>query len=87
LAGMLPLALGWGSADASTAPLGLAVMGGLAAATAAAFFILPAAYCCLCPQATSASLHPGDPHSRHYVENFVHRGADSHVRAELEGTL
>ncbi|MFM7058417.1 MAG: efflux RND transporter permease subunit, partial [Planctomycetota bacterium] len=47
LAGMLPLALGWGSADASTAPLGLAVMGGLAAATAAAFFILPAAYCCL----------------------------------------
>lgn len=86
LAGMLPLALGWGSADASTAPLGLAVIGGLGAATVAALFILPAAYCCLCPQAASASLHPGDPGSRHYAGNTADRSADSDVRAELEGT-
>jgi multidrug efflux pump subunit AcrB len=83
LAGMLPLALGWGSADASTAPLGLAVIGGLGAATIAALFILPAAYCCLCPQAASASLHPGDPSSRHYAGNTADRSADSDFRAEL----
>jgi multidrug efflux pump subunit AcrB len=87
LAGMLPLALGWGSSDASTAPLGLAVMGGLSAATVAALFILPAAYCCLCPEAASASLHPGDPNSRHYVGNSADRRADNHVHAELEGIL
>jgi multidrug efflux pump subunit AcrB len=67
LAGMLPLALGWGSAGAGTAPLGLAVLGGLSAATVASLLVLPAAYCCLSPRAASASLHPGDPESKHFA--------------------
>ncbi|MFM7036213.1 MAG: efflux RND transporter permease subunit [Planctomycetaceae bacterium] len=67
LAGMLPLALGWGSAGSGTAPLGLAVLGGLGAATAASLLVLPAAYCCLSPRAASASLHPGDPDSKHFA--------------------
>lgn len=67
LAGMLPLALGWGNTGAGTAPLGLAVLGGLSAATAASLLVLPAAYCCLSPRAASASLHPGDPDSKHFA--------------------
>ncbi|MEY3228053.1 MAG: Multidrug resistance protein MdtC, partial [Planctomycetota bacterium] len=72
LAGMLPLALGTGSGGAQTAPLGLAVMGGLSAATVAALLVLPAAYTCLCPGASTASLHPLDPNSRHYAGSGVH---------------
>jgi len=71
LAGMLPLALGWGSGGAQTAPLGLAVLGGLSAATVSALLVLPAAYTCLCPAAASASLHPLDPGSRHYAGSGV----------------
>lgn len=71
LAGMLPLALGWGSGGAQTAPLGLAVLGGLSAATVAALLVLPAAYTCLCPRGSSASLHPFDPNSRHYAGSGV----------------
>ncbi|MFN9037778.1 MAG: efflux RND transporter permease subunit, partial [Planctomyces sp.] len=72
LAGMLPLALGTGSGGAQTAPLGLAVMGGLSAATVAALLVLPAAYTCLCPGVSTASLHPLDPNSRHYAGSGVH---------------
>ncbi|MFN5074252.1 MAG: efflux RND transporter permease subunit [Planctomyces sp.] len=72
LAGMLPLALGTGSGGAQTAPLGLAVMGGLSAATVAALLVLPAAYTCLCPGVSTASLHPLDPTSRHYAGRGVH---------------
>jgi multidrug efflux pump subunit AcrB len=83
LAGMLPLALGWGSAGAGTAPLGLAVLGGLSAATVAALLVLPAAYCCLCPEAASASLHPHDPDSRFFAGNSAECSPDSSVRGEL----
>ncbi len=71
LAGMLPLAGGWGSSGAQTAPLGLAVIGGLSAATATALLVLPAVYTCLCPSVLSASLHPLDPESRYYAGSGV----------------
>lgn len=71
LAGMLPLASGWGSSGAQTAPLGLAVMGGLSMATATALLVLPAVYTCLCPRVSSASLHPLDPESRYYAGSGV----------------
>ena len=62
LAGMLPLALGWGESGQQVAPLGQAVMGGLAAATAATLLILPAIFGIV--QANrhcrSASIHPHD---------------------------
>jgi multidrug efflux pump subunit AcrB len=44
MAGMLPMALGLGEAGEQTAPLGRAVIGGLAAATAATLLVLPAVY-------------------------------------------
>jgi multidrug efflux pump subunit AcrB len=64
IAGMVPLAMG----DASTAPLGRAVIGGLIAATIATLTVLPALYTILQPGAAahSVSLDPDDPASRYY---------------------
>jgi multidrug efflux pump subunit AcrB len=57
IAGMMPLALGAGQ----TAPLGRAVVGGLALATVATLFFLPAVFALLASKkATSASLDPDD---------------------------
>ncbi len=62
-AGMTPLALG----QAQTAPLGRAVIGGLAAGTLATLVLVPAAYAVLLPGAPrSRSLDPTDPESVHY---------------------
>jgi multidrug efflux pump subunit AcrB len=44
MAGMLPMALGLGESGQQTAPLGRAVVGGLAAATVATLLVLPAIY-------------------------------------------
>ncbi|HSB13968.1 MAG TPA: efflux RND transporter permease subunit [Bryobacteraceae bacterium] len=68
IAGMIPIALGLGEGSEQTAPLGRAVIGGLAAATFATLTILPAFYAVLQRRATahSASLHPMDPRSRFY---------------------
>lgn len=60
IAGMLPMALG----SAQAAPLGCAVVGGLALATVATLFFLPAFFALLASQkVTSASLDPGDSQS------------------------
>lgn len=60
IAGMLPLALGSGQ----TAPLGTAVVGGLALATVATLLFLPAVFALLAStKATSASLDPDDEQS------------------------
>ena len=62
LAGMLPMALGLGEAGQQTAPLGRAVMGGLAAATFATLLVLPAVFALLQGNRPwrSPSLHPLD---------------------------
>ena len=62
IAGMLPLAIGIGEGGAQSAPLGRAVIGGLAAATIATLVILPAIYTLLQAGRTreSASLLPDD---------------------------
>ncbi|WP_261368405.1 efflux RND transporter permease subunit [Limnoglobus roseus] len=69
IAGMLPLALGFGDGGDQTAPLGRAVIGGLLAATAATLFVLPAAFVLLMGRAStvSPSLDPFDPASRHHT--------------------
>jgi multidrug efflux pump subunit AcrB len=41
IAGMIPMASGMGEAGEQSAPLGRAVIGGLAASTLAALFVLP----------------------------------------------
>jgi multidrug efflux pump subunit AcrB len=68
IAGMLPMALGLGEAGQQNAPLGRAVIGGLAAATVATLFILPGIFTITQRRAksASASLDPTDALSAHY---------------------
>ena len=62
IAGMVPMALGLREGGEQTAPLGRAVIGGLASATVATLLVLPAAFALLQGPAhrRSASLHPDD---------------------------
>ncbi|HZB24639.1 MAG TPA: efflux RND transporter permease subunit, partial [Vicinamibacterales bacterium] len=62
IAGMIPMALGLGEGGAQAAPLGRAVVGGLAAATLATLTVVPAMYALLQGRASrqSASLNPMD---------------------------
>jgi multidrug efflux pump subunit AcrB len=63
IAGMLPMALGLGEGGQQTAPLGRAVVGGLAMATLATLLVLPAAFALVQARAhrRSPSLDPTDP--------------------------
>ena len=69
IAGMLPMALAFGEAGQQNAPLGRAVIGGLAAATTATLLILPAMFALLQSRVgqKSPSLDPDDPESGHYA--------------------
>ena len=61
IAGMFPMALGLGKSGAQTAPLGRAVIGGLALATVATLLVLPAIFELLSRKArTRVSLLPED---------------------------
>lgn len=68
IAGMIPLALALGEGGEQTAPLGRAVIGGLAAATVATLFVLPAIFAEAQSRAPahSASLDPDDRASPNY---------------------
>jgi multidrug efflux pump subunit AcrB len=65
IAGMIPMALGLGEGGEQTAPLGRAVVGGLAAATIATVFVLPSVFAIVQRRTTrkSVSLDPDDPKS------------------------
>jgi Cu/Ag efflux pump CusA len=69
MAGMLPMALALGESGQQNAPLGRAVIGGLAAGTAATLLVLPAVFALLQSRATtqSASLDPDDPASVYHT--------------------
>jgi hypothetical protein len=62
------MALGIGEGGAQTAPLGRAVVGGLAAATLATLFALPSVFAFASARAgvRSGSLDPKDPASDHH---------------------
>jgi multidrug efflux pump subunit AcrB len=67
IAGMFPMALGFGEAGQQNAPLGIAVIGGLIAATLATLFLLPSVYAMIrTNRYRSASLDPDDQNSSHY---------------------
>lgn len=70
IVGMIPLASGLGEAGDQSAPLGRAVIGGLAASTFATLFILPLVYAWVREKDStdSQSLDPEDPDSIHYTE-------------------
>ena len=68
IAGMMPLALGLGEGGDQTAPLGRAVVGGLALATLATLFVLPSVFAIVASKkAHSASLDPDDPTSANFA--------------------
>lgn len=69
IAGMVPMAIGIGEGGDQTAPLGRAVIGGLAAATLTTLLILPAVFALVMGRSPtrSASLSPFNPQSRHFV--------------------
>jgi predicted RND superfamily exporter protein len=70
IAGMVPMALAWSEGGEQTAPLGRAVIGGLAAATLATLVVLPTVFALVQGKAIreSASLDPDDPASPHFHE-------------------
>ena len=74
IAGMTPMALGLGEGGGQTAPLGRAVIGGLALATVATLLVLPAFFALIRRHAStrSRSLDPDDPLSGHYVSSVGH---------------
>jgi multidrug efflux pump subunit AcrB len=80
IAGMAPMALGFGEGGEQTAPLGRAVIGGLAIATFATLFVLPSVFAVVQGRSStrSASLDPDDPNS----PNFDHGGEQT---AERDG--
>jgi len=65
VAGMVPMALGWGEGGGQAAPLGRAVIGGLLGSTLAALYLLPAVLALLLGAKgwRTASLSPDDPES------------------------
>ena len=70
LAGVIPMALGLGEGGDQTAPLGRAVIGGLAAGTLTTLFVLPAVFALFMGgPARSVSLDPFDPASPRHVPN------------------
>ena len=73
IAGMVPMALGLGEGGEQTAPLGRAVIGGLAASTITTLIVLPAVFALVMNSAhrRSASLSPSDPDSRYYDSESV----------------
>ena len=71
IAGMIPMALAFGAGGEETAPLGRAVIGGLAAATLATLFLLPMIFGLVQRNAStrSRSLDPEDQHSRWFDQS------------------
>lgn len=73
MAGMLPMALALGESGQQNAPLGRAVIGGLAAATAATLLALPSVFALVQSHAgmQSVSLDPGDPGSAYHIPSSI----------------
>lgn len=68
IAGMIPMALGMGEGGSQTAPLGIAVIGGLISSLFSVLFFLPQVYHLVMRNKpyTSVSLDPDDTSSVHY---------------------
>jgi multidrug efflux pump subunit AcrB len=68
IAGMIPMSLGVEEGSEQNAPLGRAVIGGMALATVATLLVLPAVFTLLLKRASSQSpsLDPDDPASTHF---------------------
>jgi multidrug efflux pump subunit AcrB len=81
--GMVPMALALEHGSELQAPLGRAVIGGLAVSTFVTLFVVPSLFALIMGnrKAVSASLHPDDPDSAHY-DPF-----DPNVTQQTDGAL
>jgi multidrug efflux pump subunit AcrB len=81
IAGMLPMAFAFGEGGAQTAPLGRAVIGGLAASTIAVLTALPAVFAVVQRRAktSSPSIHPYDAQN---TDERQHGGNPMPIKAE-----
>ena len=89
ISGMIPMSLGLEEGSEQNAPLGRAVIGGMAFATFATLLVLPAVFTLLLGRASnqSPSLDPDDPASAHY--DPIHPAATdgrTHATADLSPT-
>jgi len=76
IAGMMPMAISLGEGSGQAAPLGRAVVGGLAAATVATLFVLPSVFSLVQSRShrRTASLDPNDSESSHYQPTDLRKG-------------
>jgi multidrug efflux pump subunit AcrB len=84
ISGMIPMSLGLEEGSEQNAPLGRAVMGGMACSTFAALLVLPAVFTYFMAGATrkSASLDPDDPGSSHYDPEHAPGHGPTHGNGE-----
>jgi hypothetical protein len=84
-AGMMPMSLGLEEGSEQNAPLGRAVIGGMAFATFATLLVLPAVFSLLLSRASdqSPSLDPDDPASAHY--DPIHHNGHHDTATEVTG--
>ncbi len=89
ISGMIPMSLGLEEGSEQNAPLGRAVIGGMAFATFATLLVLPAVFTLLLNQTStqSPSLDPDDPASSHYDPIHTTPGANGHHQGATEGNL
>jgi multidrug efflux pump subunit AcrB len=89
IAGMIPMSLGLEEGSEQNAPLGRAVIGGMAFSTFATLLVLPAVFTLRMTRASnrSPSLDPDDPASAHYDPIHPAPGADGHHPAPPEGNV
>jgi len=86
IAGMIPMSLALEEGSEQNAPLGRAVIGGMALATFATLLVLPAVFTLLLGRASdqSPSLDPDDPASTHYDPIHPAHGPDNDHHAAPE---
>jgi len=86
IAGMIPMSLALEKGSEQNAPLGRAVIGGMALATFATLLVLPAVFTLLLSRASSQSpsLDPDDTSSAHYDPIHPAHGPDNDHRAAPE---
>jgi multidrug efflux pump subunit AcrB len=86
IAGMIPMSLGVEQGSEQNAPLGRAVIGGMALATFATLLVLPAVFTLLLSRASnqSPSLDPDDTSSAHYDPIHPAHGPDNDHHAAPE---
>ncbi len=87
IAGMIPMSLALEEGSEQNAPLGRAVIGGMALATFATLLVLPAVFTLLLGRASSQSpsLDPDDAASTHY-DPIHHTGGPSRGEPEIHGS-